>query len=96
MIFLNTKTRKQEAAVAKSMSGMLLSNCVNGQPVPKETFAHYFGLACHQREFTPDAQSMGRILKVVEEQVSKLNRAGDRLIKQLNKSTDKIEAKARR
>jgi hypothetical protein len=92
MIFLNNKARKREAVVAKAMTDMLLANCTNGQPIPKETYAHFFGLACQQQEFTPDAQSMGRILKVVEEQLSKLNRAGNRLIKQLNKSTDKLEA----
>jgi hypothetical protein len=91
MILFN-KARRREGAVAKAMTGLLLSNCVNGQPVARETYAHYFGLACEQQAFMPNAKSMGRILKMVEEQVGNLNRAGDRLIKRLNKSTDKVEA----
>jgi hypothetical protein len=92
MNLLRTKTRRREAAVAKAMTEMLLANCVTGQPIPKETFAHFFGLACEQHKFTPDAKSCGRILGSVEKAVAKLERNTGRLIKQINKSTEQLEA----
>lgn len=92
MNLLKSKARRREAAVGSTMTEMLLANCVTGSPISKETFAHYFGLACEQHKFTPDAKSCGRILGSVEKEISKLNRSSGRLIKQLNKSAEQLEA----
>lgn len=55
--------------------------------VPHQTF---FALTCEQLKFIPDAQCK-RALKSAELKLGKLNRAAERLIKQLNKAATELK-----
>jgi hypothetical protein len=95
MIFLNNRTRKQEAAVAKTMAAMLFAN-LSGQEVPKETLAHFFAMACEQNKFTPNDQSTLRIIQDVTGRMNDLNQAAANLSNQIDDATKLMQRAAQR
>jgi hypothetical protein len=90
-VLLNQTQRDREAAVARTMTDMIVTNCKSTTDiVPQTVLAHHFGLACAESNFIADESSARRILHLVAGELSARKRVADRLNDFLLKSTEDL------